>query len=155
MPFLRMTRAARLEFFKFSLYIAVPVTIVYVFNDPPVLERVIKMHRYVFYPGEKDIQSQDLKFPKLNEASTLTDASLARLQATVRATQKRGPEVADASVKKILAQLNRKASSVDVENDINNTIVEKKYSNSMISQTIGVSVAALGIAGIIFSRLNQ
>jgi len=41
-----------LETFKFAVYVALPVTMVYVISDPANMKRLITWTRYVEYPAE-------------------------------------------------------------------------------------------------------
>jgi len=52
-PTIYFMAKGRLEVFKFSLYLVVPVTLVYLFNRPDAFEWMIDRTRYVVYPPEE------------------------------------------------------------------------------------------------------
>eukprot|EP00635_Sarcinochrysidales_sp_CCMP3193_P009317 CAMPEP_0118920272 /NCGR_PEP_ID=MMETSP1166-20130328/18984_1 /TAXON_ID=1104430 /ORGANISM="Chrysoreinhardia sp, Strain CCMP3193" /LENGTH=66 /DNA_ID=CAMNT_0006860809 /DNA_START=385 /DNA_END=585 /DNA_ORIENTATION=+ len=45
---------ARMEIFRFSLYVTLPIFATYVYSDPQVMQQIITRLNYVIYPPEAE-----------------------------------------------------------------------------------------------------
>jgi hypothetical protein len=140
----RISKKARLEYFKFGVYVSVPIGVVYFFNNPPMLERIIKTHRYIYYPGEQPASAAAT--PRPADALAETDENVARMHAAVGAVQKRGPEAASATVQRLLAKQRAAAERNAVDEGVAATEPESRSGFGRLS-ALGVAAAALGLAG--------
>eukprot|EP00941_MAST-03F_sp_MAST-3F-sp1_P001135 g1135.t1 len=144
--FPRFSKRARLEYFKFAIYVGVPIGVVYFFNDPPMLEWIIQRHRYIMYPGETSL-NEKTHIPKKEADLELTD--IARMRAAVEAVQKRGPDAVDATMGKIMNLVAKPPPPPPIQEltDNNPTF----WTKTLAVGIIGISIGVLSV----FSQKNN
>jgi hypothetical protein len=65
----------RLEMFKFSVYVFVPIMAVGYFQDPKVFRAIIEKRQYIRYPAENETRPEDLLYQTKSSTSSSSASS--------------------------------------------------------------------------------